>query len=80
MEEILEGFLRILGGIIRWFVWDLVIQFVLYNIGRLCLFLLTFGRYPKGQSLNDDIEKISLFGLFVVFLALGTIALFNNFA
>jgi hypothetical protein len=78
-EEIAEGFLRAIGGVLRWFLWEIVVQIVLFNIGRFSLLLVTLGRYPRGHSLERDVVKISWVGVLVVFLAWVAIALYNNF-
>ena len=79
MEEIAEGFLRIIGGVIRWFLWNLIFHMVLFNIGRLFLLLVTLGKYPRGYALERDVEKISWVGAVVVVLIWAVIALYNNY-
>jgi hypothetical protein len=80
MEEMAEVFLRAIGEVISWFLWDIIFQIILFNIGRLTLLLVTLGHYPKGRSLERDADKISGVGILVVFLAWIIIALYNNYA
>ncbi len=79
MEEVAEGVLRAIGGVIRWFLWEIIFHIVLFNLGRVVLLIVTYGRYPKGQSLENDINKISWVGVLVLFLVWISIALFNNY-
>ena len=79
MEEIAEGIVRTIGGAIRWFLWEIIFHIVLFNVGRVALLIVTFGRYPRGQSLEKDVNKIIWAGVIVVFLVWASIAIFNNY-
>ena len=78
MEEIAESILRIIGGAIRWFLWELIFRIILFNMGRLFLLLLTIGRYPRGYALEKDDEKIIWAGIAILVVIWTTIAIYNN--
>ena len=80
MEEIGEGFLRIIGGALRWFLWEILFHIVLFNLGRLFLLIVTLGKYPRGSVVETDVEKISWAGVAVVLFTWLAIALYNNYA
>jgi hypothetical protein len=50
-----------------------------FNVGRFVLLLITLGRYPRYHDVEKDVNKISLVGVAVVFLAWVAIALYNNY-
>ena len=75
MEEIAGGLLRFLGGVL----WDLLLNIILFNIGRFSLLLITLGHYPQGEAIEKDAEKITWAGVFVLFLIWLAIALYNNY-
>ena len=80
MEDLAEGLLRGLAGVLRWFLWDIIFHIVLFNLGRLVLLLITPGRYPRGQAIERDVEKISWAGVGVLAAGWVVIALINNYA
>jgi hypothetical protein len=53
---------------------------VLFNLGRVALLLVSFGRYPRGRTLSAHEGRISACGVLVVILVWCGIALFNHFA
>lgn len=55
-------------------------DFVLFNLGRAALLLVTAGRYPRGRSLQAHTGRISAVGILVLLLAWCGIALHNHFA
>lgn len=79
MEEIVGSLLHIVGGALRWLLWDFLLDIVLFNIGRLFLLSVTLGQYPRGISVERDVEKISWTGVAVVLLIWLAIALYNNY-
>ncbi len=68
MEEIGEGFLRLIFAAIRWVVIDILLHIFCFNLGRLALLILTAGRYPRLQALERDENKITTFGVVVIIL------------
>ncbi len=79
MEEIAEGLFKIVGSMLRWFIFDILIHVVLFNIGRFTLLLITFGKYPRHEVVERDFNYISWAGVFVIILVWVAIALFNNY-
>jgi len=77
MEEIAEGFLRLVTGAIRWIVIDLLLHIICFNLGRFALFILTAGRYPRSQNLERDENKISSFGVIIIILAWVAVYVYN---
>jgi len=78
MEEIAEGVLKSLGSLIKWFLWDMLFHVLLYYIGKASLLLITFGRYPRKHETEKEVNLISLFGFFILFLIWLSISLYNN--
>ncbi len=79
MEELAEGLFRGVIGILRWIVFEFIIQIVLFNLGRIVLLLTTLGQYPRGKLSEKEGGIISLLGIFVIVLVWCTIALYNNY-
>ena len=73
-EEITNGIVSVIKSIFYVLVW----QFVLFNIGRITLLLVTVGRYPKGRLVELHVNRISLVGLAVLFTAWSVVAIHNN--
>jgi len=78
MEEIAEGIFKSLGSIVRWLLWNLLFEIILFNLGRGILLLVTIGNYPRGEKLERDETYISLAGVGVVVIVWVSIALYNN--
>ncbi len=78
MEEIAEGLFRFIGAAIRWLLFEFVFQFLIFNLGRLVLLLLTLGKYPRGDTVRKDETKIGLFGLAIIFGLIVAIGIYNN--
>ena len=73
-EEITNGIVSVIKSIFYVLVW----QFVLFNVGRITLLLVTVGRYPKGRLVELHVNRISLVGLAVLFTAWSVVAIHNN--
>lgn len=73
-DEITSGIVSVIKFIFYTLVW----QFVLFNVGRITLLLITAGRYPKGRHVQLHESRISLVGLTVLFIAWLVIAIHNN--
>lgn len=80
MEEIAETVLRFTGGLVRWLLWDLLVQLLLFSIGRFTCLFVTLGHYPTEQDLARDFEKITWIGGLMVFFGWVVIAIYNNVA
>jgi len=66
MEEVIESVLTTIWKVIKFVFLHLLFSIILFNIGKISLLIITFGKYPKLSNLEKDSTKISLFGLFVV--------------
>jgi len=68
MDEIGEGFVRVIWNIIRWVFWEVFFEVALFNIGQGFLLIITWGKYPKGRYLEAHSGRISMVGLLVLIL------------
>ncbi len=68
MEDVAEGFFRLVIGVIRWVLINLLLHIFCFNLGRFVLLLLTVGRYPRLQVLERDANKITTFGVVIIIL------------
>ena len=73
-EEITNGVVAVVKFIAYYIIWS----FVLFNLGRVSLLLVTLGQYPRGLDAQRNINKISLVGIFVLVLAWSAVAIYNN--
>lgn len=73
-----EEIARIVGSVIKFFLFHLLWEIVLLNLGRATLLLCTFGRYPRDQWVELHSDRISTAGLAVVVLAWISVAVFNR--
>ncbi|GAA0713290.1 hypothetical protein [Dokdonella soli] len=73
-EEIAKSALAVAKFLVYYIIWPLV----LFNLGRVALLLITFGRYPRGLDTECHVNQISLAGVFVLVLAWSLIAVYNN--
>ena len=78
MEEIAETLLKGIWGVVRFVLWQILFQIVLFNIGRVFLLVITLGKYPRFKHIEKDSEKIALLGFFLVIIAWLAIAINNN--
>ncbi len=78
MDEIIEPFLRAIWAVIRFMLWAFLFYTIMFNIGRAFLLIATLGKYPRLKHIENDTEKIGIFGLFLVILAWVALAIFNN--
>ena len=69
MEEVAEGFFRMVIGAIRWVAINLLLHIFCFNLGRFALLILTASRYPRLQVLERDANKITTFGVVIIILA-----------
>ena len=73
-EDIAKSALAVVKFLVHWVVWS----FVLFNLGRAALLLVTLGRFPRGLDVERHANQISLAGVFVLFSAWSLIAIYNN--
>ena len=60
------------------FVRAVLLDFILFNIGRGALLACTFGRYPRGRALERDSGRIAAAGLAVALLTATALAVYNS--
>lgn len=73
-EEIAKGFVAVAKFVAYYIIWS----FVLFNLGRASLLLVTLGQYPRGLYVQRHTNKISLVGILVLVLAWSLVAVYNN--
>jgi hypothetical protein len=73
-DDIAKSAIAVVKFLVHWLIWS----FVLFNLGRAALLLVTFGCYPRGLDVERHTNQISLVGAFVLFLAWPVIAVYNN--
>ncbi|QBB69893.1 hypothetical protein ELE36_05660 [Pseudolysobacter antarcticus] len=73
-EEIINGVVAFVKFIAYYIIWS----FVLFNLGRASLLLVTLGQYPRGFYVHRHANQISLAGIFVLVLAWLVVAIYNN--
>lgn len=73
-DEIAGG----VGSVIKFFVFHVLWELILFNLGRVTLLLFTLGRYPRSRWLELHMTRISFAGLAVLALAWLGIAWFNR--
>jgi len=78
LDDIIEPFLRAIWAAIRFILWEIVFNIIMFNIGRLTLLVITLGKYSGFKHLQKDTEKIALLGIFMVVLAWIALAIYNN--
>lgn len=74
MDDALNRLVKIIVELLKLLVMVLLLQVIFFNLGRLFLWLLTIGRYPRGALTQRDVNWVTLFGFitFVMFvLAMG---------
>ena len=73
-EEIAKGFVAVAKFVAYYIIWS----FVLFNLGRTSLLLVTLGHYPRGLDVQRHTNQISFVGILVLVLAWSLVAVYNN--
>jgi hypothetical protein len=73
-EEIANGVVAVVKFIAYYVIWS----FVLFNLGRASLLVVTLGRYPRGLDAQRHINQVSLVGVLVLVMAWSAVAVYNN--
>ncbi len=73
-DEITNGVVAVVKFIVYYIIWS----FVLFNLGRVSLLLVTLGKYPRGRDAQRHVNQISLVGILVLVLAWSAVAIYNN--
>lgn len=73
-DEITNGAVAVVKFIAYYIIWS----FVLFNLGRMSLLVVTLGQYPRGLDAQRHVNQISLVGILVLVLAWSAIAIYNN--
>jgi hypothetical protein len=72
MEELVEPIFRFIGTFVRFVIQQIIIEGILYGLGYMSLYIITFGNYPKSPITSRDKNYILLAGLItllIIFLA-----------
>ena len=78
--SLLRAIARPILAALRFVLVHLLVNVILFNLGRLALLLVSLGRYPRGRDLVAHEGRISACGVLVIVLVWFGIALFNHFA
>lgn len=73
-----EQVVHAVASAIRFFVVTVIWQFVLFNLGRMTLLLLTVGRYPRHRDLRLRVNSITFVGSLVLLVLWSAVAVYNN--
>ena len=73
-DAIVSTTVSILKFVISYVLWSLI----LFNVGRASLLICTMGRYPRGQALEQHINRISFAGSVAIVALWAAIAVHNN--
>jgi len=69
-----------IGSALKFVISTVLWSMVLFNFGRVTLLIFTLGRYPRGLTLKQHVNRISSVGALVVVVLWASIAVHNNFA
>lgn len=58
--SLLKGFVSVL----KWILVDIVVYQILYSVGLVLFWLITFGRFPRGKQREEYETLVVLFGTF----------------
>jgi len=78
--SLLRSVARCVVAVLRFVFAHLLVNVILFNLGRAALLIVSFGRYPRGRNLVAHESRIAACGILVVILVWCGIALFNHFA
>ena len=78
MDDIVEAIIKGIWVAIKFILYVVVFNIILFNLGRVTLLTATLGKYPRYNHIERDSEKIAWFGFFVLLLAWSAIAIYNN--
>jgi hypothetical protein len=73
-----EEIANVVVSVVKFIAYYLIWSFVLFNLGRASLLLVTLGQYPRGLDAQRHASQISLVGILVLVLAWSGVAIFNN--
>jgi len=73
---IADGFIAVVKFMAIAVVWN----FVLFNLGRVTMLVVTLGRYPRGRALESDSNRVAVTGLIILVCVWSAIAIDNNVA
>jgi hypothetical protein len=69
MEEIAEGVIKLVYRFMRFFLLDVICEFIIYWIGRIFLLVVTLGNYPRGRQVDEHEGRIICTGFVVIILS-----------
>lgn len=78
MEDLIEAIIKGIWVAIKFILYVVVFNIILFNLGRVTLLTTTLGKYPRYRHIERDSEKIAWFGVFVLVAAWSAIAIYNN--
>ena len=78
IEEVVETLVTHIIKAVKFALLYVLWCFLLFNIGRFSLLMVTLGRYPRIDVLERDSDKIAFAGFVVLFLIWCCIAFYNQ--
>ncbi|WP_250628256.1 hypothetical protein [Pinirhizobacter soli] len=73
-----EEVARTVGSIVKYIVVDVILDFVLFQVGRGALLAITLGRYPARIDLERSRRGIQWAGVLTLIFIWAAIAVYNN--
>jgi hypothetical protein len=73
-DEIANSVVAFIKFVAYYIIWS----FVLFNLGRVSLLLVTLGQYPRGLDAQRHVNQISFVGILVLVFAWSAVAIYNN--
>lgn len=78
MDDLLESLGRGLVSVLRFVFWHVLFEVLLFNLGRIALLAVTFGRFPRASHLDRHHALIGGAGVVVVVGLIFAIGFYNQ--
>ncbi len=79
MQDIVDFIIGLIVEFFRMLISVIIIQFVLFNLGRIFFLLVTLGKYPRGKKVEEHSAWIVTTGFLLIVVAWSSLAIYNNF-
>lgn len=80
MEELVEEAGRGIWAVVRFVLWHVLFELVLFNIGRVICLAFTIGQFPRSRHLPRHQNLVGCVGIVVVVVIWSAIAVYNRTA
>jgi hypothetical protein len=78
MDDLVESIVTGIWKFIKFVIYIVIVNIVLFNLGRFTLLIVTAGKYPRYMHLEKDYNKICWVGFILILTAWVTLAIYNN--